>query len=580
MARNVIVFVLASFMLFEQGLSDLSEQSLSVITNFHCDPNALNIDRALLHFTVASDMKSQGVLLYAVNYECFKCSNVLLFNSSSPTSCTNVWTPFAWNLYLENRDGAILGSLTDIKFGYHGVYNITSTSASPITVATLMEPDLHPNRPIQLWLAALIGLAIAAFALPWLHARFNQQYSTRQAKRHDSTGLSAGSGIQQPLLTDEEEEKQHEASALPLPTPHTSPGDSSKSRMPVNEKNHTATSAPSRRLDCLDTFRGICLALMIFVNYGGGHYWYTEHSAWNGFTIADLLFPWFMWVMGCSMALSMRSLYVLDMPEGKAENVTKVWYRVARRSAILFALGLFLGNGNYVTRGHWRVPGVLQYFAVSYFLVSATMIVARKQTRALLQSMTSSTTAPVMSERESDDECTWGTCASLPCFPFSAYRYELAIQCTLFSVYIIICLFAPSFPGCPAGYNGPGGISQGGRFSDCTGGVHRYLDLAVLGYERIYHHPTCIDLYDCLPYDPEGLLGSLGATFLTFLGLMTGRVLLHTSEARPWDRVSRWLFWGMFLTLLAGMLCGFTREEGLIPINKVSETAQVKATAQ
>ena len=31
---------------------------------------------------------------------------------------------------------------------------------------------------------------------------------------------------------------------------------------------------------------------MIFVNYGGGHYWYFEHVSWNGLTPADLLFPW------------------------------------------------------------------------------------------------------------------------------------------------------------------------------------------------------------------------------------------------------------------------------------------------
>jgi len=36
----------------------------------------------------------------------------------------------------------------------------------------------------------------------------------------------------------------------------------------------------------------VCLLLMVFVNYGGGHYWYFRHSAWNGLTVADLVFPW------------------------------------------------------------------------------------------------------------------------------------------------------------------------------------------------------------------------------------------------------------------------------------------------
>ncbi|KFO34529.1 Heparan-alpha-glucosaminide N-acetyltransferase [Fukomys damarensis] len=41
------------------------------------------------------------------------------------------------------------------------------------------------------------------------------------------------------------------------------------------------TSALGYRFRCLDTFRGIALVLMVFVNYGGGRYWYFKHSGWN-----------------------------------------------------------------------------------------------------------------------------------------------------------------------------------------------------------------------------------------------------------------------------------------------------------
>lgn len=47
-----------------------------------------------------------------------------------------------------------------------------------------------------------------------------------------------------------------------------------------------------QRLRSLDTFRGIALTIMIFVNYGGGGYWYFAHATWNGLTVADLVFPW------------------------------------------------------------------------------------------------------------------------------------------------------------------------------------------------------------------------------------------------------------------------------------------------
>lgn len=62
--------------------------------------------------------------------------------------------------------------------------------------------------------------------------------------------------------------------------------------------------------------------MMIFVNYGGGKYWFFEHAEWNGLTVADLLFPWFMWMMGVSMALSFEAM--------KKQNVSKpiLWKKV------------------------------------------------------------------------------------------------------------------------------------------------------------------------------------------------------------------------------------------------------------
>jgi len=46
---------------------------------------------------------------------------------------------------------------------------------------------------------------------------------------------------------------------------------------------------------------------MIFVNSGGGHYWWIEHATWNGLHIADLVFPWFLWIMGVCIPMSIKS---------------------------------------------------------------------------------------------------------------------------------------------------------------------------------------------------------------------------------------------------------------------------------
>ena len=72
-----------------------------------------------------------------------------------------------------------------------------------------------------------------------------------------------------------------------------------------NEKNNTVQggstlkpidpvpAAPKKfRLNSLDTFRGITIALMIFVNDGAGGYWFFEHATWNGLQLADVVFPW------------------------------------------------------------------------------------------------------------------------------------------------------------------------------------------------------------------------------------------------------------------------------------------------
>lgn len=86
------------------------------------------------------------------------------------------------------------------------------------------------------------------------------------------------------------------------------------------------------------------------VNYGGGGYYFFNHSSWNGLTVADLVFPWFIWIMGTSMAISFKKF--------ESQLIRDLLYKLFRRAIILFALGLFL-NGGFVELEHWRIPGVL-----------------------------------------------------------------------------------------------------------------------------------------------------------------------------------------------------------------------------
>jgi heparan-alpha-glucosaminide N-acetyltransferase len=123
-------------------------------------------------------------------------------------------------------------------------------------------------------------------------------------------------------------------------------------------KAEPKTSGGGSRLNSLDTFRGMSLTIMIFVNYGGGGYWWLDHSAWDGLTVADLLFPWFMWIMGVSMALALKSRRTANQSRGTMLK------QIASRALKLAAIGLFLDCPR--TLSTWRFPGVLQYFAFSY----------------------------------------------------------------------------------------------------------------------------------------------------------------------------------------------------------------------
>ena len=98
---------------------------------------------------------------------------------------------------------------------------------------------------------------------------------------------------------------------------------------------------------------------------GVDHRW-LDHSAWNGLTVADLLFPWFMWMMGVSLALAFKAR------ASQKQTRTQLLAKVIQRSFKLVALGLFLNNGYDLNS--WRFPGVLQYFGFSYLWVGLAVI--------------------------------------------------------------------------------------------------------------------------------------------------------------------------------------------------------------
>ncbi|HYG82071.1 MAG TPA: heparan-alpha-glucosaminide N-acetyltransferase domain-containing protein [Pyrinomonadaceae bacterium] len=143
---------------------------------------------------------------------------------------------------------------------------------------------------------------------------------------------------------------------------------------------HKGTPETGRLLS-LDVFRGITIAGMILVNNPGS--WETiygpfEHAAWHGLTPTDLVFPFFLFIVGVSITLALSARSAAD--GGRRD----LYLKIVRRSLIIFALGLFLGGFPYFDLQTLRIPGVLQRIAVCYLIASVIFLNTRWQTQAVI----------------------------------------------------------------------------------------------------------------------------------------------------------------------------------------------------
>jgi predicted acyltransferase len=125
----------------------------------------------------------------------------------------------------------------------------------------------------------------------------------------------------------------------------------------------------SKRLVSLDVFRGIAIASMILVNNPGSWshvYPPLLHAKWHGFTPTDWVFPAFLFIAGTAMTFSLQKY--IDTENENYEPITaKVYWRIGRRCALLFLLGLLLNGFPTYDLTKLRIMGVLQRIAIAYF---------------------------------------------------------------------------------------------------------------------------------------------------------------------------------------------------------------------
>ena len=157
------------------------------------------------------------------------------------------------------------------------------------------------------------------------------------------------------------------------------------SPVPTYEPPPTARP-PRERLLSLDVFRGMTIAGMLLVNDPGSWaaiYPPLEHAAWHGWTPTDLIFPFFLFIVGITTHLS------IEARRARGDDERMLVRQIARRGLIIFLAGLLLNGFPFFTWGavagnpdpsfvervvdrlyHWRIMGVLQRIGIAYMFAA------------------------------------------------------------------------------------------------------------------------------------------------------------------------------------------------------------------
>jgi predicted acyltransferase len=118
---------------------------------------------------------------------------------------------------------------------------------------------------------------------------------------------------------------------------------------------------------------------MILVNNPGSQSAYEplKHAAWHGWTFTDLVFPFFLWIVGVAITLSFAKRVE------RGDDRGKLLLHVLRRSAVIFVIGLLLNGFPYYNLSTIRIPGVLQRIAVCYLIAGAIFLFTRTRGRII-----------------------------------------------------------------------------------------------------------------------------------------------------------------------------------------------------
>ncbi|XP_008299248.1 heparan-alpha-glucosaminide N-acetyltransferase [Stegastes partitus] len=309
----------------------------------------------------------------------------------------------------------------------------------------------------------------------------------------------------------------------------------------ASETAHNTSKAKPPRLLSLDAFRGFALTVMVFVNYGGGGYSFFQHAPWNGLTVADLVMPWFVFIIGTSVVLAFSSM------QRKGVSRLQLLQKITWRTVVLLMLGFcFL---NYSPK-----DGPLSKSSTRGRLTEADWV-------HILKADTISVVLTLSITLLQEIHHWWN-----PAQDVFLYWPQWLIIILLETLWLCITFLMP-VPNCPTGYLGAGGIGDNGLYPNCTGGAAGYIDKWMFG-DNMFRYPTCKELYQTTqPFDPEGVLGTINSVVMGFMGMQAGKIIIFYKKMNI-HILCRFLVWAVFLGISAAILSKCTRDGGFIPVNK------------
>lgn len=262
-----------------------------------------------------------------------------------------------------------------------------------------------------------------------------------------------------------------------------------------------------QRLLALDVLRGLTIGGMILVNSPGTwNYVYPPllHSPWNGLTLADVIFPLFLFMMGISMYISLKKF--------SFRLHQRLLFKIIRRTFLIFIIGTaiyatatflgalrhasldptFMGNPwkeAFTSLAHVRILGVLQRLALCYGIGSLLVTTVR-------------------------------------------HRYIPYLAAALLIGYYVILLAGNGF------VYGPENILS-------------HIDRQVLGIARMYNDRGI---------DPEGVLSTLPSVAQVLIGFCFGKICMETADMK--DKLNQLFLYGALCLLLGFLL------QDICPLNK------------